>query len=708
MKFRPSFTLILLASLLAALLGLLVPVEVAHASGGSWSATSPLSTARAFPAATLLPNGKVLVAGGENSSSGTAFASAELYDPSSGSWSATGSSMSTARAFPTATLLPNGKVLVAGGFNGSTCTAFASAELYDPSSDSWSATGSMSTARFYHTATLLPNGKVLVAGGSNCSNIALTSAELYDPSSGSWSPTSSSMSTARAHHTATLLPNGKVLVAGGEDSSGNALASAELYDPSSDTWAATGSMSTARTLEHTATLLPNGKVLVAGGASISSSGFVVILASAELYDPSSGTWTTTGSMNVARFRHTATLLPNGQVLVAGGQDIFGTGFASAELYDPSSGSWAATGSMSTARVAHTATLLPNGQVLVAGDFVSSSAELFTPDTTPPVLSLPTSPITVDATSPQGATVTYTVTATDPDNPPSQLTISCSPASGSTFPIGTTTVNCTASDPAGNSTSSSFQVVVNDTDLGLTNVPNITTNATSPQGAVVTYPLPTAVDEDSSAPAVTCTPASGSTFPIGTTIGICTTVDSDDTNSPVSQSFTVTVNDTDLGLTNLPTNITTNATSPQGATVPYTPPTAVDEDSPLPAVSCTPASGSTFAIGTTTVTCTVSDSDDTPSAVSQTFTVTVKGAAQQISDLITTVQGLSIASGLKASLVDQLQTVLADLQANNTAQACLDLTSFINHVKAQSGKGLTTSQATQLLTAATRIKAVLAC
>jgi len=251
----------------------------------------------------------------------------------------------------------------------------------------------------------------------------------------------------------------------------------------------------------------------------------------------------------------------------------------------------------------------------------------------------------------------------------------------------------------------------DSDLGLTNMPtNITTNATGPQGAVVTYTPSTATDEsgDSSTALVTCTPASGSTFAIGTTTVTCTATDSDDTNSPVSQSFTVTVNDTDLGLTNLPTNLTVNATSPQGATVTYTPPTVVDEDSPLPPVNCTPASGSTFAIGTTTVTCTVSDSDDTPSSVSQSFTVTVNGAATQVSALISLVNSFHLPGGIQTSFDSQLQAVQADLADNNTAQACSDLTSFINHVQAQSGKHLTVSQANQLIAAATNIKKVLGC
>src|SRR6266536_2532792 len=133
-----------------------------------------------------------------------------------------------------------------------------------------------------------------------------------------------SLGTARHSHTATLLPNGKVLVAGGFNSSG-ILASAELYDPASGTWTATGSLGTPRR-SHTATLLPNGKVLVAGGLSTS------VVASAELYDPASGTWTATGSLGTARFSHTATLLPNGKVLLAGGDNDSGV-LASAKLYD---------------------------------------------------------------------------------------------------------------------------------------------------------------------------------------------------------------------------------------------------------------------------------------------------------------------------------------------------------------------------------------
>jgi Kelch motif protein/galactose oxidase-like protein len=318
-----------------------------------WTLTGSLSTARFGQTATLLPNGKVLVAGGKGPNGDVA--SAELYNPATGTWSSAGS-MSTARLGQTATLLPNGKVLVAGGVNSS--GILASAELYDPAAGTagtWSPTGSMTTVRSFQTATLLANGKVLVEGGTGTG-----SAELYDPATGTWSSTGS-MSTARYGQTATLLQNGKVLVAGGSSgtSGGPSFASAELYDPATGTWSSAGSMTAGRQ-KHTATLLSNGKVLVVGGRDSNGTD----LATAELYDPASGTsgtWSPTGPMTTARANQTATLLANGKVLVAGGYLL-----ASAELYDPAAGTWSSADSMSTARELHTATLLPSGKVLVVG------------------------------------------------------------------------------------------------------------------------------------------------------------------------------------------------------------------------------------------------------------------------------------------------------------------------------------------------------
>jgi hypothetical protein len=355
--------------------------DPSNGANGSWFTNgASLAFGRANHTATLLPNGPVLFAAGFNGAqrieSAKYLASAELYDSSNGTWSGT-NDFTTARDHHTATLLPNGKVLIAGAFSS---PSDVTAELYDPASGMWKTTGSLGTGRVFHTATLLPNGKVLVAAGfQNNTSSPLASAELYDPSTGMWSATTGGLANARLYHTATLLPNGKVLVTGGNDGAGHPLASSEIYDPSSGTWKGTSSLMTARQF-HTATLLPNGKVLVAGGFNGSA------LPSAELYDPASGTWSTTpGSLVTPRYDHTATLLPNGKVLIAGGEDANSTALRSSELYDPTSGMWkATTGSLITPRdgfpgVGHTATLLPNGKVLVAGGGVTAT-ELYNPAT----------------------------------------------------------------------------------------------------------------------------------------------------------------------------------------------------------------------------------------------------------------------------------------------------------------------------------------
>jgi hypothetical protein len=197
--------------------------------------------------------------------------------------------MATARANFTATLLQNGKVLVAGG--GNLSGGLSSTEIYDPLTAAWTSTGSMHLPRMIHTAVLLPNGKVLVAGGCNsdCGTAATATAELYDPATGVWSFTGS-MSTPRYYFTATLLGTGKVLVTGGcsQIDCGAVTAVSELYDPSTGLWSRTGSLATARDLQ-TATLLANGNVLVAGGFTTSGAS-----ASAEVYNPSTGRWSSAG------------------------------------------------------------------------------------------------------------------------------------------------------------------------------------------------------------------------------------------------------------------------------------------------------------------------------------------------------------------------------------------------------------------------------
>ena len=329
--------------------------------------TGSMISGRISHTATLLNDGTVLIVGGQGTT-GTPVTTSELYGPLSGAFVASGA-LGTPRYFHTATLLGTGQVLVVGGDDVSG-TAIASAELYDPASKTFSALSNMVSARDSHSATLLSNGKVLLAGGGNPNGIQPT-AELFDPSTGGFSPTGS-MSAGRAGHTATLLSGGKVLVAGGVDPNGNVLATAELYDPNSGTFTLTAGKMNAQRYTHTATLLSNGMVLLTGGTDGTNSA----VASAEVFDPSTGAFTMTGSMGTARTAHRATLLNDGTVLVEGGNGPL----VAAELYDPGTGQFAPTGSLQSPRFQHTATLLVNGNVLVTGGAntmgILATAELY--------------------------------------------------------------------------------------------------------------------------------------------------------------------------------------------------------------------------------------------------------------------------------------------------------------------------------------------
>ncbi|MCM3902465.1 MAG: hypothetical protein ND866_12225 [Pyrinomonadaceae bacterium] len=371
--------------------GLLLAALVSGASRqvlaqGTWSATGSMANVHTNnQTATLLYNGRVLVVGGLGADE-TTVATAELYHPTTEGWSATGS-MGTARSGHTATRLLNGKVLVTGGFNQQPCSSncappiFLTAEIYDPTTGMWSATGSMNAARAGHTATLLYSGKVLAVGGFNETGTTST-AELYNPQTGNWSP-AGNISTERSNFTAVRLYNGDVLIAGGYDSTGNALATTELYDFPSGTWDVVGSMNNARGF-HTATQLFYGHVLVAGGINVPfplPTGFPA-LASAELYNPLTGTWSMTGSMSTPRTTSTLTPLYNGRVLAAGGENMDLNVLSSAELYNPFTGTWSPTGSLLVPRATHTATRLLSGKVLVAGGFFIGNpletAELYAP------------------------------------------------------------------------------------------------------------------------------------------------------------------------------------------------------------------------------------------------------------------------------------------------------------------------------------------
>lgn len=325
------------------------PISSVPTVAGGFSFTGSMTSSRIAHTATMLPNGHVLIVGGgvgrDLIDGFSTVGGAELFDPSTGTFISAGTEP---RDFHTATLLTNGKVLLAGGETVPPQVITASAELYDPATGLFQPTGNMTTGRESHTATLLGDGRVLMTGGIG----VLQTAEIYDPASGTFSPTGS-MVIPRVWHTATLLNNGSVLVTGGSTTGGQGAVAAELYDPVTGSFTPTGSMLTTHRFP-TATLLPNGKVLVVGEG-------------AELYDPATGMFTAAGPMITPRVMHSATLLTNGTVLIAGGVVKFlSNETATAEIYDPATNSFAPTGGMGSERLWHTATLLSDGSVLVTG------------------------------------------------------------------------------------------------------------------------------------------------------------------------------------------------------------------------------------------------------------------------------------------------------------------------------------------------------
>jgi hypothetical protein len=322
---------------------------------------------RLYHTATVLRDGQLLLVGGEEATSDfPALFTAELYDPSTPTAAALQVGMKAPRSSPSATILPDGTVLVAGG-DDSAGAALSSAEIFDPADQSFAPTANaMSVPRSGLTATLIGRGLVLIAGGS--SNGASTrSGDLFDPVTRSFTALPATMSVARAGHSATLLADGRVLVAGGQDSSRDSLATAEIFDPAPGTFTpCRGGMSVSRS-GHTATLLRTGQVLLAGGVSGHTPGQARPSAIAELFDPAGQTFIMTGALRTPTAGHTATLLPTGEVLVAGGQDDQGRPQAVAQLYDPALGSFVEiSAGLNVARAFHRATLLPGGRVLLSG------------------------------------------------------------------------------------------------------------------------------------------------------------------------------------------------------------------------------------------------------------------------------------------------------------------------------------------------------
>jgi large repetitive protein len=341
----------------AVLSGQLLPSILPPASTPEPSVQS--SAPRSDGNSALLDDGRVLVVSGGWQGMGSVVAAAQVWDPISSSLIATGRPID-GRVNSTATALYDGRVLVVGGFGGQYAypsSAIASAETWDPATESFAAAGSMSERRVGHTATLLADRRVLVVGGSG-SESAGGSAELWDPASGVFSQLPP-LTHARAGHTATLLPDGRVLVVGGADLAGP-LASAEVWDPGTNAFSPTGSLAQARSA-HTATLLQDGRVLIVGGRRND-----IALAAAEVWDPKTGNFGAAGTLAQARSEHAAAALADGRVVLFGGYD--GSSFTtSVEFWDPTAATFRTAAPLPEPLFEPSAVLLPDDRrVLVVG------------------------------------------------------------------------------------------------------------------------------------------------------------------------------------------------------------------------------------------------------------------------------------------------------------------------------------------------------
>jgi hypothetical protein len=289
--------------------------------------------------------------------------SAEIFDPTANTFSPTGS-LNTARHRHSATLLPDGRVLVIAGYGSGAW--LSSAEIYDPATGLWSPTQPLFAHGVNHTATVLKDGRVLVVAGSKQSGSSGPDdrVEIFNPSTNTWQKAALHQYTEGCH-TATLLADGRVLIAGG-------MADPALYDPAGDTWQPAGKLAVARCFPQ-ATLLHDGRVLLVGGILPSQS--ATPTDSVEVYDPASNSWGQAALLAQARYNQTTPilLLPDGRALVIGGAKLWegtwydpGAILSSVEIYDPAGDTWSPLPPLRQARADHTATLLPDGRVFVAG------------------------------------------------------------------------------------------------------------------------------------------------------------------------------------------------------------------------------------------------------------------------------------------------------------------------------------------------------
>ena len=364
---------------------------------------SPMNTGRVGHSATTMLNGKVLIVGGSNNLGTSFYNTAEIYDPSTRSFTLLANLMVSARSYHTATLLNSGKVLIAGG--GNSTGLLNSAELYDPVTNAFASTaGNMSTSRYQHTASLLQNGTVLVVGGSAAGAMVNNSADLYDPIADSFTATLHLMTSRRTGQAASLLQNGSVLITGGQNGAFVNLDTGEVYEPIAQTFTSVSNTMSVPRSHHTSILLDDGTVLVAGGPDS--------LPLVDLYSPGGNLFGQTGDEIVSRTYESSALLSNGQVVTMGGVIVSDGISAQADLYSPNQGTFASTNTiMSTPRWSFPVAVLLDGTILVpggaatAGGAAMNSAELFILNQVAPI---PTNSTNVEVTGPNYGSLVVTV------------------------------------------------------------------------------------------------------------------------------------------------------------------------------------------------------------------------------------------------------------------------------------------------------------
>ena len=452
------------------------------------STVGSMVAARFGQTTTRLATGQILLAGGQNSSG--ALASSELYNPASQTFTASGA-MTTTRWMHTATLLNDGTVLIAGGSNATSGATLDTAEIYNPTTGTFSLlSNSLNTARAGHTATLLNNGQVLLVGGIDPTAGILSDAELYDPPSQTFIDLGNT-NDPRYRHTATVLQNGQVLIAGGETDPNptGAFNTAEVFDPTAQTFAALDVPMTSGREGHVAVLMNNGQVLLAGGDNDGA----YSLTTAEIFNPALGVFTPVPySMMAGRFSANATLLNGGNILITGGATDSGssnTELISAEVFSPVNQTFSNAGDMTIAREYDTASLLNDGSILIAGGTngagALNSAELYLTSQLSGLVSIAVTPATPSAGV--GAQQSFVATGTFSNSSTQQLaSVLWSSSSASVAPISGDSTN-TGAAPAtaqGTATITASASGVSGTATFTVTAPTITSFSVSPESAAI--------------------------------------------------------------------------------------------------------------------------------------------------------------------------------------------------------------------------------